>query len=110
MATRKAAVKPEVPREPMRIEARDGRSVLHLEGVVGVAQAKRLHLLALELAEGAGRVDVRCEHLKHLDCAAAQVLLALSDSLGARGATLAMHNLPESVRQSLRNAGLASAL
>jgi anti-anti-sigma factor len=109
MAARRKPVKPETPPEPVRVEALGDRAVLHLEGAVGVAQAKRLHALALELA-GAGRtVDVRCEHLQYLDCAAAQVLLALSQSLKSRGAEMAVQNLPDSVQQTLRHAGLASA-
>ena len=109
MAARRKPVKPEAPPEPVRFETSGDRAVLHLEGVVGVAQAKRLHALALKLAGAGQTVDVRCEHLQYLDCAAAQVLLALSQSLRSRGAELAVRHLPDSVQQTLRHAGLAAA-
>jgi len=110
MATRKKAVKDDVPAEPVRVEAKGRQTVLHLEAIVGVAQSKRLHAVALKLAGAGCDVHVRCEHLQHLDCAAVQVLLALSETLRSKGAALTVQNLPESVNQTLCHAGLASAL
>jgi anti-anti-sigma factor len=110
MAIRKRAAKPEAAREPIRVEAKGDNAVLHLEGIVGVAQAKRLQQLALKLSGSGRKVSVRCEHLQHLDCAAVQVLLALHETLKANGAGMAVQNMPDSVQQTLRSAGLAGAL
>ncbi len=109
MATPGAEGNPAEPLEPIRIEVRDEQDVLHLEGVVTVPQAKRLRQLALELA-GSGRgVSVQCEKLNYLDCAAVQILLALRDSLSRKSVPMTIVNLPESIRETLRIAGLAAA-
>lgn len=101
---------PVAPPEPIRIETGAGGATLHLEGVVGVAQARRLHQLAVRLAGSGKDVTVRCEHLQHLDCAAAQVLLALQAAAQERGTGVTLRNLPDSVQQTLRHAGLAGVL
>lgn len=109
MATPGAQAKPAEPHEPLRIEIQNDQAVLHLEGVVTVPQAKRLRQLALELA-GSGRgVSVQCEKLNYLDCAALQILLALRDALARKSASMTIMNLPESIRETLRTAGLAAA-
>ena len=77
MAARRKPVKPEAPPEPVRVETSGDRAVLHLEGVVGVAQAKLLHALALKRAGAGQTVVVPWGHLEYLGCAAARVLLAL---------------------------------
>jgi anti-anti-sigma factor len=109
MATRKKPVNPDAPVEPIRVEAKGTNAVLHLEGVVGVMQAKRLQQLAIKLAGSDRAVKVRCEHLQHLDCASVQVLLALHETLKGKGAGITIQNMPDSVHQTLRIAGLASA-
>ena len=96
--------------EPLRVETRGAAAQLHLEGIVGIQQAKRLHQLALKLASAGRPVSVRCEHVQHIDGAGVQVLLALHETLRAKGVALDVQNLPESVQQTLRTAGLASAL
>lgn len=99
----------ELTKDPVRAEAAGDRRLLHLEGRVTVAQARRL----LEVApprlgkEGRG-VHVRCEHLTHLDCAGIQVLLGLNETLRGQGA-LSLENVPESIQQTLRIAGLSDA-
>ena len=55
-------------------------------------------------------VHVRCEHLQYIDCAGVQVLMALNEALRARGAGMTVQNLPDSIQQTLRITGLASAL
>lgn len=97
------------PAGPVRAEVRDDGAVLHLEGVVGVAHARKLREAALEVAAAHGPVALRCEHLQHLDCAAAQVLVALAAQLKSEGTELRVQNLPASVQQTLKVAGLASA-
>ena len=109
MATRRKTTRPEAPAEPVRVEAKGQDVVLHLEGVVGVAQARRLHEVAVKLADSGRAVSVRCEHLQYLDCAAVQVLLVLHETLKSKGAGLAMQNLPDSAQLTLRHAGLACA-
>jgi anti-anti-sigma factor len=109
MASQKNAAEPEVRAEPIRIEVLGESAVLHLEGVVGVMQSKRLQRMAIELA-GAGRgVTVQCEHLQQFDCASVQVLLALHETLKGKGIGMKMENMPDSVFQTLRTVGLASA-
>ena len=109
MATRSRTVKPEEPVEPVRVKAHGSKTELHLEGVVGVTQAKRLQQLAIKLAASGRGVTVRCEHLQHIDCASVQVLLALHETLSAKGIEMKIQNMPDSVHQTLRTAGLASA-
>jgi anti-anti-sigma factor len=109
MATSQKSEMSQEAQEPVRIETSGSETLLHMEGVVGVSQAKRLHQLALSLAEAGKAVSVRCEHLQHLDCASVQVLLGLSETLRSKGTGLSMVNLPDSVQQTLRTAGLASA-
>jgi anti-anti-sigma factor len=107
-ATTAPAETPAATPDPIRVSSKGGETVLHLEGVVGVAQARRLHQLAARLGAAGRPVSVRCEHLHHLDCAAVQVLLALHETLRTNGAGLRMQHLPDSVQRTLRVAGLAS--
>ena len=109
MPMRGKSAEPQQPVEPIRVETLGTNLVLHLEGVVGVTQAKRLQELAMQLANSGRSVSVRCEHLQHIDCAGLQVLLALHEALKGRGASLRVLNMPDSVQQTLRTAGLASA-
>jgi anti-anti-sigma factor len=109
MATRNPIIQPHEPVEPIRVEALGTYVVLHLEGIVGVQQAKRLQQLAVNLADSGRGVTVRCEHLQHVDCAGVQVLLALHETLTGKGVEMRIQNMPESVHQTLRTAGLASA-
>ena len=109
MAAGKEAATPGAPPEPVRVEVDGGRTVFHLEGVVGVRQAKRLLAPSVMLAGTGGTAEVRCEHLQHPDCAAVQVLPAFFDTPRSNGAEIAVQNLPDSVQQTLRNAGLVSA-
>jgi anti-anti-sigma factor len=109
MATQKKAAKPQAPAEPIRIEARGAKSVFHLEGVVGVREAKRLQQMAIELAGSGRAVTVQCEHLQQLDCASVQVLLALRETLKRKNTGMELKNMPDSVHQTLRTVGLASA-
>ena len=109
MATQSKTVTAQEPAEPIRIQGRGSKTELHLEGVVGVTQAKRLQQLAMELAASGRGVSVRCEHLQHIDCACVQVLLALHETLSSKGAGMKIQNMPDSVHQTLRTAGLASA-
>ncbi len=109
MAIRKKAAAPAEPAEPVRVEVKGANAVLYLEGAVGIAQSKRLQALALKLASSGKQVHVRCEHLQYLDCAAVQVLLALNETLKSKGTGITVQNLPDSVQQTLRNAGLAAA-
>jgi len=109
MATRKKSEAAAVPAEPIRVEARDGHAVLYLEGPVGIAQVRRLQQLALRLAQADGDISVRCEHLQYLDCASVQVLLALHETLKRKGVGMSVQNVPDSVQQTLRTAGLAAA-
>lgn len=99
----------EATKEPIRAEASGDVRILHLEGQVGVAQSRRLLEIARKLGKEGRHVTVRCEHLTHLDCAGVQVLLALNETLKGQGAGLALSNLPESVQQTMRVAGLADA-
>lgn len=99
----------EITKEPIRAEASGGLRLLHLEGQVTVASASRLLEVARRLGKEGREVAVRCEHLTHLDCAGVQVLLALNETLRGQGARLTLQNLPESVQQALRVAGLADA-
>lgn len=99
----------EVAKEPIRAEASGELRILHLEGQVGVASARRLLEIARRLGKEGRDVSVRCEHLTHLDCAAVQVLLALNETLKGQGASLKLSNLPDSVQQTMRVAGLADA-
>ncbi|MBI5170877.1 MAG: STAS domain-containing protein [Candidatus Eisenbacteria bacterium] len=96
-------------REPIRAEAAGALRILHLEGQVTVASARRLLEVARRLGKDGREVSVRCEHLTHIDCAGVQVLLALHETLRGQGARLRLQNLPESVQQTLRVAGLADA-
>ncbi len=109
MATRSKIVQSQEPVEPIRVEAHGSKAELHLEGVVGVTQARRLQQLALELAASGRGVSVRCEHLQHIDCAGVQVLLALHETLSGMGVGMEIQNMPDSVHRTLRTAGLASA-
>lgn len=109
MATREPAARPEEAVEPIRIDTQGEQDVLHLEGVVGVMQAKRLQQVALQLAGSGHAVSVRCEHLQYLDCAGAQILLALRESLERKQVRMTLVNLPDSIHQTLLTAGLASA-
>lgn len=99
----------EITREPIRAEAAGEMRILHLEGQVTVSSARRLLEVANRLGKEGREVAVRCEHLTHLDCAGVQVLLALNETLRGQGARLVLQNLPESVQQTLRVAGLADA-
>jgi len=109
VAAAKNAVSAAVPAEPVRVEVQGERTLLHLEGVVGVMQARKLHALAVELADSGREVAIRCEHLQHMDCAAVQVLLALNETLKAKGTRATVENMPDSVQRTLGFAGLASA-
>lgn len=110
MASRKKTVTAEPEAlEPVRVEITADRSVLHLEGTVGVAQARRLRDIALKLAEEGRPVGVRCERLGHLDCAAVQVLLALNETLKAQGTSVALEHASDSLQHTLRISGLANA-
>jgi anti-anti-sigma factor len=110
MATQKKSTEPEAPADPIRIETRAKNAVLHLEGVVGVQQAKRLQQLAIEVAGSGRAVSVECARLQQLDCASVQVLLALHETLKGKGTGMKIQNMPDSVNQTLRTVGLASAL
>ena len=109
MAAQDKNAQSQEPVEPIRIEARGSEAELHLEGIVGVTQAKRLQQMALKLAASGQCVKVRCEHLQHIDCAGVQVLLALHETLAGKGVEMKIQNMPDSVHQTLRTAGLASA-
>jgi len=109
MAIRRKAAEESAPAEPVRVEVKGAHAVLHLEGVVGIAQSKRLQALALKLATSGKKVNVRCEHLQYVDCSAVQVLLALNETLKSKGTGITVQNLPDSVQQTLRNAGIATA-
>lgn len=99
----------ELTKDPVRAEAAGDRRLLHLEGRVTVAQARRLLEVARRLGKEGRDVHVRCEHLTHLDCAGIQVLLGLNETLRGQGAALSLENVPESIQQTLRIAGLSDA-
>lgn len=100
--------KPELPLEALRIESTPSAQVLHLEGSVGVAQARKVHDLALQLAQTGKAVEVRAEHLRHVDCAAVQVLSALHETLRSQGTPWTVANLPDSVKDTLNTAGFTA--
>jgi anti-anti-sigma factor len=77
--------------------------------VVGIKQARRLKELALDLARSGSGIHIHCEHLHHLDCAGVQVLLALRETLKRKDIGMELKNMPDSVHQTLRTVGLASA-
>jgi anti-anti-sigma factor len=96
--------------DSIRIEAEPGRTVLHLGGAIGVAQARALHACARELASASGDVAVSAARLAHLDAAAMQVLLALATSVKSQGRAFAIQDVPAAVLQTLQLAGLDTAL
>jgi len=106
MASRQKAVEPPAP---LRIERSGGRVNLHLEGVVSVAFAGRMLEAARDVAAEPAPTSVHCEHLQHIDCAGVQVLLSLHEVLRTKGFGLALTNVPDSVAQTLRVAGLSNA-
>lgn len=79
---------------------------LALEGHVGAAQARALHAAAAELAGTGLPVRADLGALRHVECAGVQVLLALDETLRRQGVALALESVPESVRLTLRSAGL----
>lgn len=91
---------------PVTVRTTATERVLCLQGVVGVAQAKLLHACALELATPGPAVVIHAEHVRHLDCAAVQVLLALRDALKRLGVDFTCATLPASVTETLAIAGL----
>ena len=106
------------PAEPLWIENTPHARVLHLEGIVGIAQATRLHQLALQLvepsapgarAEPASPVRIHSQDLRHLDGSATQVLLALEAELAKQGVAFSCH-WPAGVDRVLRLAGITRLL
>jgi anti-anti-sigma factor len=80
---------------------------LSLSGIVDVAEARVLHTLAREAAGAGPKVIVaRLHGLETLDTSATQVLLALRQSLGARGGRLSLEGTPASVVALWQRAGL----
>ena len=103
--------KPPVPVElPVAVENHPTQRVLTLQGTVGVAQARTLHACALALATPGPRIVVQAQHVRHLDCAAVQVLLALQAESLRIGVEFSCPTLPSSVQETLRHAGLAGVL
>ncbi len=95
---------------PVTVEIQASERVLRLQGAVGVAHARSLHAFALQLATAGPKVVVRADHVRHLDCAAIQVLLALQAELQRIGVEFACPTLPASVQDTLEHAGLAGVL
>jgi anti-anti-sigma factor len=76
-----------------------------------MARARELHALALETARDSGESAVfDCSTVERIDAAGAQVLIALSRALEARGSKLELVGLSEGVCGLLTTAGLAGAL
>ena len=95
---------------PVAIENHPTLRVLRLQGTVGVAFARTLHACALELATPGPAVVVRAEHVRHLDCAAIQILLTLQAELQRIGVEFSCPALPSSVQDTLGHAGLGGVL
>ncbi len=96
--------------QPIRVEEADGGRHLHLEGRIGVAQARRLREAALPLLEGGGPVTLHLARTEYLDGAALQILLALREGLAARDRDLRVVSMPPSIDETLRAVGLGGAL
>ncbi len=88
----------------------DGTLTLCLEGVVGIMCAAELHAGALVLAEHAGPVAVDASQVEHLDCSAAQILLALQLALAGAGRAVRAEVAAEAARRLLALSGVATAL
>jgi anti-anti-sigma factor len=96
--------------QPIRTETDGEQRSLCLEGVVNVAQARRLKEQALLALAGAGPVTLDLSRAEYLDGAALQVLLALNATLAARKRSLRVVAMAPSVEDTLRSAGLARAI
>ncbi len=83
---------------------------LRLTGVVGIMAAAELRQGALELAQHAGPVVVDATAAEHLDCSAAQLLLALSTALTQDGGKAPAVVPSACARRYLELAGLAAPL
>ena len=83
---------------------------LRLKGAVGIMCASELHAAARALADERGPVAIDAAAVEHLDCAAAQILVALQDALAQTGRTAPVGNLGEAPRRYVGIAGLAAPL
>src|SRR5579885_820810 len=83
-----------------------GRVRLALAGRVTVAEAGRLHRVALDLAAGTGDVTVCCDAVEYLDGAAIQVVLAMGRDLARRGRRCEVTGVTGRLADLFRVAGL----
>ncbi len=81
-----------------------------LEGVVDVARAAELYALLKPLvAEGQGNVSVDLAKVERVDTSAAQIFMAASRSLAARGRKLDLVGANEATSRTLTECGLPQA-
>ncbi len=83
---------------------------LRLKGAVGIMCAGELHAAARALADEPGPVAIDASAVEHLDCAAAQILVALQDVLARTGRTAPLAHVGEAPRRYLELAGLSAPL
>jgi anti-anti-sigma factor len=67
------------------VAEKEGRPLLTLEGTVDILAVQDLMQAARGLSERGEDTLVCCEKVRHLDCAALQLLLALKKALGLKG-------------------------
>jgi len=87
-----------------------GRQQLKLAGDVTVFHAAELHQASLGLVQHDADVDVHCQEVQSIDCAAIQVLLALQEAMAGRGRAIRLLNPSAELRETLVLAGLAGPL
>ncbi len=85
------------------------RETLSLSGIVGILGAEELLSDARLLLKADADVHVDGEAVEHMDCAAAQILLALGRALDESGRHLTVRLSP-SAESYLRRAGLGDLL
>jgi anti-anti-sigma factor len=83
---------------------------LKLAGDVTVFQAAELHQASLALAQHDADLDVHCEEVLSMDCAAIQVLLALKEAMTGQGRTFRLLEPSEELQKTFVLAGLAGPL
>jgi anti-anti-sigma factor len=83
---------------------------LELAGDINVFLAAELHRCCVKVSEGASSVEVDCNRITSLDVATIQILLALKDTLVARGGMMSISGLSAEVAETTHLAGLGKRL
>jgi anti-anti-sigma factor len=91
-------------------QEQDHHRTLKLSGDINVFLATELHRCCVQISAGASSITVDCDQVTSIDIAALQIIVALNDTLVARGGTFGISGLSKEVKETIDLAGLAKRL